>query len=96
MLGDGANGVAQCDQWKRSLVVFTSVMMLGSGVTGNRVIGGFDAGYQGQRIDLMTGEHSDSGQVLSIESVGAGLLALAGLDPAEHVLDASPLMGMMS
>ena len=62
----------------------------------NRVIGGFDAGYQGHRIDLATGDTTDSGQVLSIESVGVYLLSLAGLDPAEHVLDASPLVGMLS
>ena len=85
------NGTNGKDHWP-----FTSVMVLGAGITGNRVIGGFDAGYQGHRIDLATGDTTDSGQVLSIESVGAGLLSLAGLDPAEHVLDASPLMGMLS
>lgn len=75
---------------------FTSMMVLGSGIIGNRVLGGFDGGYQGQRVDLATGDITDSGQVLSIESVGAGLLALAGLDPAEQILDAAPLMGMLS
>ena len=74
---------------------FTSVMILGSGITTNRVLGGFDASYQGERLDLATGNQTDSGQVLSIESVGAGLLALAGVDPAEHILDASPFMGML-
>ena len=72
-------------------------MILGSGVTGNRVIGGFDSNYQGHRIDLMAQENGQTPvRFSSIESVGAGLLALAGLDPAEHVLDASPLMGMLS
>ena len=75
---------------------FTSVMVLGEGFTTNRVLGGFDAVYQGHRLDLSTGEQSDGGQVLGIESVGAGLLAFAGLDPAEHILDASPLLGMLS
>ena len=74
---------------------FTSVMMLGNGITTNRVLGGFDASYQGERLDLATGNQTGSGQILSIESVGAGLLELAGVDPAEHILDASPLMGML-
>lgn len=87
----GLNATNGKDHWP-----FTSLMVLGAGITGNRVLGGWDAGYQGQRIDLFTGERTDTGQVLSIESVGAGLLALAGLDPAEHIMDASPLLGMLS
>lgn len=87
----GLNATNGKDHWP-----FTSLMVLGAGITGNRVLGGLDQNYQGQKIDLQTGERTDSGQVLSIESVGAGLLALAGLDPAEHILDASPLLGMLA
>jgi uncharacterized protein (DUF1501 family) len=75
---------------------FTSVMLLGEGLTTDRVIGGVDMSYQGMRLDLQSGEREDVGQVLSIESVGGGLLALAGLDPSEHILDAEPLLGMLS
>ncbi len=75
---------------------FTSVMLLGEGLTTDRVIGGVDMSYQGVRLDLQSGERQDAGQILSIESVGAGLLALAGLDPGEHILDAEPLFGMLS
>lgn len=85
------NGTNGKDHWP-----FTSVMMFGAGISSNRVIGGLDDNYQGRRVDLATGDLDDNGQVLSIESVGAGLLSLAGLDPSEHILDADPLLGMLS
>ncbi len=75
---------------------FTSVMLLGEGLTTDRIMGGVDMSYQGIRLDLQSGEPQSAGQILSIESVGAGLLALAGLDPSEHILDAEPLLGMLS
>ena len=31
---------------------FTSVMVIGDGFTGDRVVGGFDAGWMGQSLDL--------------------------------------------
>lgn len=84
------NGTAGKDHWP-----FTSVMIWGAEITGNRVIGSFSPEYQGEKIDLNTGEISSSGITLGIESIGAGLLALADLDPRAFITDADPLLGML-
>jgi hypothetical protein len=46
-------------------------------------------------VDLGTGELHSDGAVLSIDSVGGGLLALAGIDPAQHVTGGLMLEGML-
>ncbi len=74
---------------------YTSVMMLGPGLTTNRVIGGFDERYYGLEMDLASAEPQPGGHVLSVESVGAALLALADVDPAEWVSGTGPLDGML-
>ena len=73
---------------------YTSMLIWGNGIGGNRVIGSFDEGYLGHNVDLETGELTDNGSILSIESVGAALLALGDVDPGKYILDADPLMGI--
>ena len=74
---------------------YTSVMMLGGGLTTDRMVGGYDDGYAGLLVDPASAEASDSGKVLSAESVGAALLALADIDPAEHIAGADTLDGIL-
>lgn len=85
------NGTNGKDHWP-----YTSLMMMGPGLTTNRVIGGFDDGYVGNLVDLASGETTDSGRTLSAEAVGAALLAMADIDPAEHISGADPLTGILS
>ena len=77
---------------------YTSAMLVGpDNFTTDRVIGGFDDGYYGLDIDLASGEpDSGSGRILSAEALGATLLAAADIDPAEHIMDADPIMGILS
>lgn len=75
---------------------YTSAMLVGAGITGDRVVGGFDDNYYGKPIDPATGELSDSGATLSAEMLGATLLAMSDLDPNEYVSGVSPLAGVMS
>ncbi len=74
---------------------YTSLMMLGPGLTTDRVVGAFDDRYVGSLIDLGSGEVSASGRTLSAEAVGAALLSLADIDPAEHIAGADPLTGIL-
>ena len=53
-----------------------AVMLLGAGISADRIIGGFDSGWNGETVDLSTGETMEDGHVLAVESVGAALLAL--------------------
>jgi uncharacterized protein (DUF1501 family) len=85
------NGVGGKDHWP-----YTSVMLLGAGLTGDRVIGGFDDNYYGQTVDPGSGDVADSGQVLSAESIGATLLALADVDPADYVMGVQPIDGVIA
>ena len=79
------------------MAIAGTMMLLGPGMTTDRVIGGFDDGYYGLDIDQASGElASGSGNILSAESVGASLLALAGMDPGEFISDASPIEGILS
>ena len=75
---------------------YTSVLMIGGGVTGGRVVGGYDDAYYGKLVDPYTGEVAESGEVLSAESVGATLLAMADIDPEPYVSGVLPLTGVLS
>lgn len=84
------NGTVGKDHWP-----YTSLMMLGPGLTTDRVVGSFDDSYVGSLVDLDTAEVTGSGRTLSAEAVGAALLTLADIDPAEHIAGADPLLGIL-
>lgn len=74
------------DHW-----TYTSAMLVGSGVRGGQVIGGFDEYAMGRRVDLGSGQPDDSGTALLPTHVGATLLALGDVDPGEWVGEAAPI-----
>jgi len=74
---------------------YTCMMICGPGIQGGRVIGGFDGLYYGQKIDLATAEPSDDGVDITAASVGATLLQLADIDPAEFLTGIDPITGML-
>lgn len=78
------------DHW-----TYTSAMLVGSGVRGGQVIGGYDDYAMGRRVDLASGELNDSGTALLTRHIGATLLALGDVDPAEWVDDAEPITAAM-
>ena len=76
---------------------YTSLMMVGPNLAGDRVIGAFDEVHYGHDVDLESGEIDDSGgRLLSVEAVGGGILALAGIDPGAHISGADPLTGILA
>jgi Protein of unknown function (DUF1501) len=75
---------------------YTSALLIGPGLSADRVIGDFDAGYYGKAVDPATAEVVEEGPVLSAESLGATLLAMADIDPAEYVSGVQPLEGILS
>ena len=74
---------------------YTSTLLIGPGLTGDRVIGDFDAGYYGKPVDPASGEVAEEGPALSAESLGATLLTMADIDPAEYVSGVQPLDGIL-
>ena len=72
------------DHW-----TYTSAMLLGAGVAGGQVIGEMDSTYQGSPIDLASGAVASSGADLLPTTLGATLLAMADIDPGDHLTDGS-------
>jgi len=79
------------DHW-----TFTSAMAIGSGIRGGQVIGGLDSSGQGRRIDLATGAFSDTGSIILPEHLGATLLTMGDIDPAEYLEDTTLLGALLS
>ncbi len=73
------------DHW-----TFTSCMLVGAGVRGDQVIGGYDDVALGQPIHLGTGGVSEAGVSLLPGHLGATLLALGDVDPGD-IADGSPI-----
>ncbi len=71
----GYNGTNGRDHWP-----FTSVLMVGPGITGNRVVGAFDDLYGGIGVDAASGELNPDERGISSLDVGATLLALGDVD----------------
>lgn len=85
------NGFLGKDHWP-----YTSVMVVGDGMTTGRVVGALDDLYYGRPVDPASGDVRDDAQLLSIEAVGATLLALADIDPGEHIVGVDPIEGVLS
>ncbi len=58
----------------------TSMMLMGAGVAGNRVIGGSDRGHRPMPVDPVTLEPAETGLTLTPAHVHRALRALAGVD----------------
>ena len=74
---------------------YTSMLLLGKGLSTDRVIGAYDTNFSGSPLDLSTGE-TGGDSILMPEAIGAALLELAGIDPAEWVTGTAPLSGMLA
>lgn len=74
---------------------YTSAMLIGAGVQGGQVIGGYDDSFMGEAIDLATGESTSAGTSLLTSSLGATLLALGDVDPEQYVNDGLPITAMI-
>ncbi|MSQ02590.1 MAG: DUF1501 domain-containing protein [Myxococcales bacterium] len=72
------NGGSGRDHW-----TFTSAMVVGSGVKGGQVVGGYDDSGYGSAVDFATGEPLAKGTGVSAANFGATLLALGDVDPGE-------------
>ncbi len=75
---------------------YTSVMITGPGLTGSRVVGGWDERYYGRGVDPATGDLREESPLISAEVLGATLLALADQDPAEALPGVEALRGILA
>ena len=85
------NGYNGKDHWP-----FTTTMLLGSGFTGNRVVGSYTGDMNAEKVDFATGDLFDEGSVMTASTIGATLLAMADIDPGDWALDSSPITGILT
>jgi uncharacterized protein (DUF1501 family) len=69
----------------------TSMMALGAGIRGNRVVGGTDDRHRALKVNPTTLLPDDGGIVLRPEHVHRALRRLAGIDQDEIILKQFPL-----
>lgn len=85
------NAFSGKDHWP-----YTSTLIMGAGVAGDQMIGGFDDAYGGQKVDLRTGLVDDSGDTILSSSVGAAILMLGDVDPGDWVDDSDALTAALA
>jgi hypothetical protein len=86
-LRNGSNGK---DHW-----AYTSALLFGPGIAQNRVIGGFDDGFNGATIDYRSGDITERGKTISSSNFCASLLNLAGIDHKPFMPGISPITSMV-
>jgi uncharacterized protein (DUF1501 family) len=74
---------------------YTSVLVMGPGLRGGRVIGATDEFYYGERIDFETGDVYRNGRDLTVGNLGATLLSIAGVDPGDFVPGVAPISAVL-
>jgi hypothetical protein len=75
------------DHW-----TWTSAMLVGGGIAGNRVVGGVDGALVGLPVDLPSGEPSPAGTRMTAAHFGASLLALGDVDPGPVLPGVEPVL----
>jgi uncharacterized protein (DUF1501 family) len=74
---------------------YTSALVMGAGITGNRVVGATDEFYYGKTIDVDSGELYAGGEDLTVSSFGATLLNLAGIDHEPYLSGVASIPGLL-
>lgn len=79
------------DHW-----TFTSALLIGAGVAGGQAIGAYDSELLSRPVDLASGALHEGGTSLLAGHLGATLLALGDVDPAEFVAGAGPIQAAIA
>lgn len=83
------NGNGGRDHWP-----FTSALLVGPGLRGGRVVGGYDGAYRGLGVDLATGAIDPAAPPLTAANLGATILALGGA--GVEAVDGAPVTGILA
>ena len=79
------------DHW-----TYTSCLLVGAGVAGGQAIGAYDESCGGEKVDLLSGETTESGVSLLPDHIGATLLTLAGVDSEALLPGVEPVHAAIS
>ncbi len=75
---------------------YTSAMVVGPGLIGDRVYGGYDTLYYGRNVDPASGDVNDDGTSLSCDVFGSTLLRAAGVDSLDYLPGVAVVEGALS
>lgn len=76
---------------------YSSVLIMGAGVAGDQVVGGYDDYQYGLAVDLASGALDEAGgATISVDTIGATCVQLAGEDLGDAEVAASPLLGVIA
>jgi hypothetical protein len=84
------NGSMGRDHWP-----WTSMLIAGSGIKGNNVVGWTDEGLIAGPTDLATGQPSNDGVGLGSEHVGTAILKLGKVDPERYLPGVPPALAIL-
>lgn len=85
------NDVKGKDHWAH-----TSALLVGPGLTGGRVVGGFTDLFYGDTVDLATGELSAGGREITPSILCSTLLALGDVGSAPSLREFAPILGILA
>jgi hypothetical protein len=78
------------DHWPHA-----TAMLVGGGIGGGRVYGAYDADMESRKVDLATGEPTDSGELLRYDAFVAGVLEACDVDPGAWLPSVTPFRGFL-
>jgi len=78
------------DHW-----TFTSAMLIGGGVAGGQVLGGYDEQFEGMPFDLATGTLGDGGLVPTPANLYSTVLENCGIDSTDWFPDDPPILSAL-
>ena len=75
---------------------FTSMILIGKNVRGGTTVGLTDGDQEGVKVNLATGMPDDTGVVLDVTNMVAGLVTLAGANSADYIPTVPPFTAMIA
>lgn len=85
------NGAGGKDHW-----VYTTAMLIGSGIQGGQVIGRFDEDFEGEATDLVTGLPDSQGTIMDSGNLGATLCELMGVPMPAQLNGKGPIEAILA
>lgn len=75
---------------------WTAAMIIGSGVRGGQAVGAWTDSVTGESVNLASGEVDPDGETMMPGHLGATLLRLADIDPAEYISDGEAITAVLA
>jgi hypothetical protein len=75
---------------------WNSMLVVGKNVRGGSSVGRSDSEQNGVKVNLATGQPDDTGVVLDVTNVVAGILTVMGANPSEYLPSVAPLTAIVA